>query len=330
MKVVKALLALVGILAVVSAFHAQNPTSPVLLDGVHYYVSDQKAAEEFFTGFFAGRVLPHPGSRPLEFVTFLSLRAGEGTINISPRGPYPGVGSADPERWKAELIEPAEDLPPRYGVFWLGVRAPSMNQTLTRLEIEGIRVTNRLLSLPHDILARAVMIEGPDFSRIVLVERKQPQRTGGGNRAIWGDFGIDHLLLLVQSAKENENFFRDVFAGRVTGRRQNVTTMKIAGATIVLAEPEALGLKRYQVQPRDPKKFRYGIDQLTFLYADLAAAVGKAKAKGYRFLVDGVRVNYYDKPTPYLSALILSPDGLRCEMAQEDGRAGPRVKAATN
>ncbi len=272
--------------------------------------------------------MPHQGSNPLRFVTFLSLRAGEGTINFSPRGPFPGVRVGEYESWAREVIEPAEDLPPRYGVHWLGIRALLMNRTLTRLEVEGVRVTQRMLSLPHDILARAAMVEGPDFTQIVLVERKPQSNPGANNKAIWGDFGIDHLLLLVKSAKENETFFRDVFAGRVIGRRQGVTTMKVADATIVLAEPEALSLKRDRVQPRDSKKFRYGIDHLGFLYADIATAVEAAKAKGHKFLLDGVRMNYHDEPTPYFFAIIFSPEGLQCKMVQEDGRAGPRVKAA--
>jgi catechol 2,3-dioxygenase-like lactoylglutathione lyase family enzyme len=182
-----------------------------------------------------------------------------------------------------------------------------------------------MLSLPHDILARAAMIEGPDFNQIALVERKQQQRPKPDNTSIWGDFGIDHLMLLVKNAKENEIFFRDVFAGRVIGRRPYVTTMKIADATIVLAEPEAVGLKRNQVQTHDPKKFRYGIDHLGFLYSDVKAAVESAKAKGYRFLLDGARMSYYGAPTVYTFAVIFNPDGLHFEMVQEDGRTKARV-----
>jgi hypothetical protein len=169
------------------------------------------------------------------------------------------------------------------------------------------------------------MIEGPDFSQIALVERKQQQRPGMIDRAVWGDFGIDHLMLLVKSAKENEFFFRDIYAGRVTGRRPHVITMKVADATIVLAEPEALGLKRANVQPRDPKTFRYGIGHLGFLYPDIKPAVEAAMAKGYQFMLNVARVKYYDEPTAYTIAITLNPDGLPCEMVQEDGRAKARI-----
>ncbi len=300
---------------------------PVLLDDIHYYVSDRNAAEEFFTGFFGARVMPHPGPKPLEFVTFLSLRPGEGTIGISPRGPFPGIHVDDRNRWKREIIEPSEELPPTYGVFWLGIRTPTLIETLTRLEIEGMKVTQRMLSLPHDFLARAVLVEGPDFNRIALVERRDQQVSKPHERVAWGDFGVDHLLLLVKSAKENEIFFREVYAGRVTGRRPNIVTMKVANTIIVLAEPEAFGLKRENVQPRDPKKFRYGIDHIGFLYPDLKTAVSAAMSKGYRFLPEGTRMNYYDEPTAYTYAITLSPDGLPCEMVQEDGRTGPRTNA---
>ena len=183
-----------------------------------------------------------------------------------------------------------------------------------------------MLSLPLDILARAVMIEGPDFNQIILVERKEQQNTKKADKVVWGDFGIDHILLLVKNVKDNEIFFQDVFAGRVTGRRLNVTTMRVANSTIVLAEPESLGLKRENIEPQNIKKLRYGIDQLGFLYADVRPAVSAAMEKGYKFMIDGVRMNYYGVPTAYVVAVTHSPDGVRCEMVQEEGRKGPRIK----
>lgn len=334
----KALLALVFVFALIinSIWHStdsiwmpqsQKIPAPVLLDDIHYYVSDRKAAEEFFIEHFAARVMPHPQPRPLQFITFLSLRQGEGTINISPRGPFPGIRLDDPNQWNQEVTEPSEDLPPVYGVYWLGIRSGALNQTLTRLEIEGVRVAQRMLSLPHDILARAAMIEGPDWNQIALVERKQQSRPNAEENAVWGDFGIDHLLLLVKSMKDNETFFRDLFGGSVVMRRNHLTTMKVAGTMIILVEPEALALKRETVQPRDPKKFRYGIDHIGFLYADLKPAVELAKAKGYTFLREPATVNYYDEPTAYTLAIILSPDGLQCQMVQENGRARARTVA---
>ncbi|MCI0339029.1 MAG: VOC family protein [Acidobacteria bacterium] len=327
MKVLLALVfAFVFILTSVFALQPRTKPAPVLLDDIRYYVSDRRAAEEFFTNILAARVMPHPGTKPLEFITFLSLRPGEGTINISPLGPFAGVTPGSLNRWELEVIEPEIDLPPMYGVYWLGIRTSFLNQTLTRLEIEGVRVTQRMLSLPHDILARAAMVEGPDFNQIALVERKLSQRQAANDKSVWGDFGIDHLLLLVKSARENEVFFREVFGGRVNGRRPHMTTMKVADATIVLAEPEVLGLKRENVMPRDPKKLRFGINQIGFLYVDVRAVVEMAKAKGYRFLLDDTRMNYDGQPTPYTIAITNSPDGLPCQMIQEDGRTGARIK----
>ncbi len=322
-----------SVFALVSVFASQpkRPATPVLLDYVHYYLSDRQAAEEFFINHFGARTAAHPGKRPLDFITFLSLRAGEGTINVSPRGPIPGIEAGDPDIWQREVVEPSPDLPPVYGVHWVAIRTVNLNSSLTQLEFDGVRVTDRRLTLPYDILARAVLIRGPDFNHLALVERKGKKRPKNADDAPqWGDYAIDHLLLLVKSADENEKFFQDVYAGRVTRRRPHITTMKVANATIVLAEPEGIGLKRQTVQPRDPKKFRFGIDNIGFLYEDVKVAVEAAKAKGYKFLPEGVRMNYFGEPTVYTVAATLSPDGLQCEMAQQDGRIGPRTKAPAN
>src|SRR5262245_6368113 len=75
-------------------------TTPALLDEVHYYVSNRKAAEDFFIEHLAARIVPHPPPRPLEHITILSLRSGEGTINISPRGPFAGIQGPEQDYWK--------------------------------------------------------------------------------------------------------------------------------------------------------------------------------------------------------------------------------------
>jgi catechol 2,3-dioxygenase-like lactoylglutathione lyase family enzyme len=322
----KALLAygtLLIILSISAYLHpSQRAPLPLLFDHIHYYVTDRRAAEAFFIERFAAQVIPLPGPRPLEFVTFLNLRAGEGTISISPRGPFKGI----PARGGVgEAIEPKEDSPPIHGVYWLALRTSSLNRTLTRLEIEGVRVTQRTLRMPHDMFARAVMIEGPDFSNIALVERRDTQGSKRGERVVWGEFGIDHIMLLVPDVKITEGFFRNVYAAKVMARRPSTTTLKIADATIVLAEPEALGLQRESVKAPDMQRFRYGVDHLGFLYADIKAAVESAKMKGYTFLSESTRLNYFDQPTVYTLATIMSPDGLRCEMFQEDGRTGPHT-----
>jgi len=300
-------------------------TTPALLDEVHFYVSNRKAAEDFFIEHLAARIVPHPPPRPLEHITILSLRSGEGTINISPRGPFAGIQGAEQDYWKQQNTSSAEEPPPSYGLYWLGIHTTSLHQTLTRLEIEGIKVSQRSLSLPHDILARAALIEGPDYTRIALVERKKKIRSMANEKSSWGDFSIDHLMLLVKDAKENEVFFHDLFGGKVTSRRPKVTTMKIADATIVLAEPEALGIKREDIPVRDPDKLSLGDAQIRFLYFGIKPAVEMAKARGYKVIFDGTRMTYFDLPTVYTVALTFSPDGLQIEMAQEVGRTGPRI-----
>src|SRR5262245_17090829 len=173
-------------------------STPSLLDEIHYYVSDRKAAEDFFIEHLAARVVPHPPPRPLDYVTFLSLRSGEGTISVSPRGPFAGIRGTEQDQWKQQLSSSAEEPPPSYGLHWLGIRTSSINQTLTRLEIDGIKVSQRSLSLPHDVLGRAALIEGPDYIRLALVERKEKNRPKLIEQASWGDFGIDHLMLMVK------------------------------------------------------------------------------------------------------------------------------------
>jgi catechol 2,3-dioxygenase-like lactoylglutathione lyase family enzyme len=327
MKTFLACGALLLLLATSAQLHpSQKAPVPLLLDHIHYYVSDRGAAEAFFIEHFAAQVIPNPGPRPLEFITFLNLRAGEGTISVSPRGSYEGISTGTSSRLKREVIEPKEDSPPLYGVYWLALRTASLNHALTRLEIEGVRVTQRTLSMPHDLLARAVMIEGPDYNNIALVERRNTQRSRTNEKVAWGDFGIDHIMVLVEEVKTNEDFFRNVYSAKVIARRPSVATLKIADATIVLAEPEAVGLKRESVQSPAPGKFRYGVNHLGFLYADIKAPVETAKAKGYTFISDTFRVKYFDQPTVYTLATIISPDGLLCEMFQEDGRTGPHIQ----
>ncbi|MCI0662377.1 MAG: VOC family protein [Acidobacteria bacterium] len=294
--------------------------TPSLLDEVHYYVSDRLAAEDFFIEHLAARIVPHPPPMPLDYITFLSLRSGEGTICVSPRGPFAGIRSPEQDHWKQQLSSSAEEPPPSYGLHWLGIRTSSMNQTLTRLEIDGIKVSQRSLSLPHDLLGRAALIEGPDYIRLALVERNQRNRSKVIEKASWGDFGIDHLMLLVKNIKENEVFFRDLFGGKVTSRRPSVTALKVADATIILAEPEALGIKREDVQLRSPADAR-----IRFLFFDITPAVEMTKARGYKVIFDGSRMTYFDQPTGYTIAITFSPDGLPIELAQEVGRTGPRI-----
>jgi catechol 2,3-dioxygenase-like lactoylglutathione lyase family enzyme len=300
-------------------------TTPALLDEVHYYVSDRKTAANFFIEHLAARIVPHPPPMPLDYVTFLSLRSGEGTINVSPRGPFAGIRGSEQGEWKRQLTTSGREPPPTYGLHWLGIRTTSFHQTLTRLEIDGVKVSKRSLSLPHDLKCRAALLEGPDFNRLALVEGKQKNRSKAIEKASWGDFGIDHLMLLVKDLKANEVFFRDLLGGKVETRRSGVTAMKVADTTIVLAEPEALGIMREDVQARDLDKLIFGDAHIRFLYYDIRPAVSMAKARGYKVIFDGTRMTYFDQPTAYTVALTFSPDGLHIEMAQEAGRVGPRI-----
>ncbi|MFN7948549.1 MAG: hypothetical protein U0Z53_24565 [Blastocatellia bacterium] len=293
-------------------------TAPLMFDAVHYYTPDREAATHFFRELFGARGMALAGKRPPGFIDLLSLRPGEGVISISAPGALPGVTANELKGHPPELMRTAPDLSPVYGPHWLGIRTAALNQALTELEVEGVRVSQRHLLLPGEIGVRAALIYGPDDSLIALVER----------RGAKGDtpFSLDHLQLLVRSLKENEQFFQRVYAARVLRRYPHTTVMKAADLTLVLSEPAALGLRDSEVQPRDARRLRPGISHLRFLFADVKAAVQAAQSKGVKFQLDGVRLNYDHEPLPYLLAVALSPDGWPCELVQEDGRTGPRTQ----
>ena len=277
---------------------------------------DRAATERFWKEAFGAREMAHPGPRAIAFITFLNLGPGEGSIMISPPGPFEGMAVGDPGRWRREVVPVTPDLPPAFGVHWVGVRTGSLTVAVSRLKAAGIRAREGV-RLPAEPLARAALVLDPDDNLVAVVERAGA--TG---------FGFDHLQLLVGSVDENERFFRDVLAGEVGDRRSGTTVMRVGGAAIVLSEPEGLGLRRPDVQPRDPSKFRYGIDHISFLYADARTAAESARAKGYRFPLEPRVLTYFGEPTVYTFGFTLSPDGLQCEMLTEEGRRGPRTRLA--
>lgn len=293
-------LVLWGVIALAQA--PSRPARPLRLAEIQYQIGDRQTLASFFQEHFGARALPAPGNP--DAVARVDLRAGESVIHLL--------------RQAAGTRGSADTPGPGYGVYWLGLRTANLPQTLTRLEIGGVRVRERVLDLPHDVLTRAALIEGPGDSLIALVLRKDRRIANRRDPAPqWGDFGLDHLFLLVKSAKDNETFFREVFAGRVVKSRPHLTLMNVGGVTLVLAEPEVLGLRREQMHAPTEPSVRGGVLRLGFSSHDVTKAIATAKRRGDRLLQPAADTASVASSTDSAAAVILSPDGLPCALLQE-------------
>ncbi|MCS7018792.1 MAG: VOC family protein [Cytophagales bacterium] len=297
---------------------AQSPLEPIMLDDIHYYMSDRDSTNRFFIKHFGARPMAQQPINPFQFIDFLLVRPGQSTINISARGPFPGMRVRDPKRWSRTQVEPSPNLPPMYGMDWLAFCTKNLKKAIAQLKKEGIIFINEKFKLPAEPNAKAALLWGPDYNRLVIVERK--------NDSGITPFGIDHLQYIVEDLEANIRFFSDVYQGKVMSRSQYVATMLVGGHTFVLATPEGMGLERSLVVRRSPDFFRYGVDHLGFMYHDIRPAFENAKAKGYQFALDPTRMHYYDAPTVYTFAITATPDGMQMEMYQEDGRTSARTQ----
>lgn len=306
-------------LAVISLYaFAQNPLEPIMLDDIHYYMSDRDSVNRFFIKHFGARPMAQQPVNPLRFIDFLLVRPGQSTINVSARGPFPGMRVRDPKRWNRTVIEPSPDLPPMYGMHWLAFCTKDLAQAVSKLKNEGIIFIEEQFRLPSEPEAKAAMLWGPDYNRIVIVER--PDDSG------ITPFGIDHLQYIVEDLEANIRFFSEVYQGKVIRRDKELAVMHAGGHTFVLATPEGMGLERQKVVKRHPDFFRYGVDHLGFMYHDIRPAFEHAKSKGYTFALEPTRMQYYDAPTVYTFAITATPDGMQMEMYQEDGRISARTQ----
>jgi catechol 2,3-dioxygenase-like lactoylglutathione lyase family enzyme len=304
-------------------FYSKNALSqkPIMLDDIHYYVSDtsvRDVANNYFKTFFKGRAMAEQGLNPLSFIDFISLRPDESTLNISSPGPFPGVKVGDPKRWLREKIIPSPSNPPMYGVRWLAINTKSIHKTVKKLLNAGYEVAIEDFTLPTEPNVNAVAMYGFDYNIIVLVERPKMKKSKT-------PFGIDHLQLLVKNLEDNVMFYQTVLGAEIIDKKDRSTVLKIGNHRFVLSEPEALGLTREQVVERDPKKFVANIDHLGFLYDEVEPAFYGAKANNYKVVMEPKMLMYYDKPTPYTFCILMSPDNLQIELEQEDGRTGGRT-----
>lgn len=295
---------------------------PIMLDDIHYYVSDssvREVANNYFKTFFKGKTMVEQDMNPLAFIDFIALRPDESTINISSSGPFPGVKVGDPKRWIREKVLPSTNNPPMYGVRWLAINTRSIKKTVKQLLKAGYDFAAEDFSLPTEPEVNAVAMYGFDNNIIVLVERPKTKKSKN-------PFGIDHLQLLVKNLEENVKFYQTVLGAEIIDKRDRSTVLKIGNHRFVLSEPEALGLARDQVAERDAKKFVPNIDHLGFLFDEIEPAFYAAKGNNYKVVMEPKILMYYDKPTPYTFCILMSPDNLQIELEQEDGRTGGRTR----
>lgn len=289
--------------------------APIMLDDIHYYTLDREAVNVYFEEHFGTRAMLEDSPNPFEFIDFQLVRSEQSTINISGSGPFPGIKVGDPKRWERKLVKPSPENPHRYGVHWLGMGTKNLTLAKNQLKSEGVQILEENFKLPH-IDQPSLLCYGPDYNLLVVTEIT-------ADKAVTPYF-IDHLLLLVKDLKANVKFFEDVFQGKIQKRNKDWVQMKIANQNFVLATPEALNLDRTGILDRDPTVFQPNIDHLGFLYKSITPAYENAVAKGYEFLSPPIKIKYYDKPTLYTFGITYSPDGLQCELFEEEGRTSSR------
>lgn len=290
---------------------APDPRAPLRLEEIHYYLTNPASAILFLESHFEAREVVQPGTPRLHYITMLALEPDEGVFQLSPPGPFDGIVDGDPKQWSKEMVPPAVNLPARYGVYWVGIRTTSLKKAMQKIESRGVTVQEHRLVLPIDPRAKAASIYGPDLNVFALVER--PRR-----HSDTGEFGLDHVQLLVKNVAENVRFFEEVFAAQVQGKSEHQAFLTIGGFPLALSDPEGLDLVRADVQERSPSQFRFEADHLSFLYSDIHPAVDAAIAKGRKFAQQPARLEYFGKPTAYTYAVINSPDGLPFELVMHD------------
>lgn len=289
---------------------------PILLDDIHYYVSDstvREVAVNYFKSFFKGRIMAEQAMNPLPFNDYISLSPEESTITISTAGPFLGINEENPKRWVHEKIKPSAHNPPMYGVHWVAFNTKNIRKTVKNLLKAGYDFATENFTLPTEPEVNAVAMYGFDYNIIVLVERPKMKK-------MTSEFGIDHLQLLVNNLEENVKFYQTVLGAVITDKRERSTVLKIGNHQFVLSEPEALGLVRERVVEHNPKKFVANIDHLGFLYDEIEPAFYAAKANNYRVIMEPKPLKFYDKPTPYTICILKSPDNFQIELQQEEGR----------
>jgi len=294
---------------------------PILLDDIHYFVSDssvRQVAENYFKTFFKGRAVAEQVINPLPFNNYISLRPGESTITVSSSGSFAGINEDNPRRWMREKMTISASNPPVYGVYWMAFNTKNIRKTVKKLLKAGYHFAKENFTLPTEPEVNAVAMYGFDDNIFVLVERPEMKKMPK-------EFGIDHLQLLVNNLEENVEFYQTVLAAEIIEKNERSTVLKIGNHKFVLSEPEALGLVREKVIMRNPKRFNANIDHLSFLYDEIEPAFYGAKGNYYQIIQEPKPILFYGKSTPYTVCKVLSPDNLQIEFLQEEGRTNGRI-----
>ncbi len=294
-----------------------TPT-PLILDNMHYYVQDRVATRRFFQENFQAQVAQQQAPA-LKFMDFLILNPEQGTINISGRGPFEGIAVGDLSKWEKEIVKPAPDLPPTYGVYWIALKTRDLDKAIQSLKAHQVEFISEDFPLPSEPNVPAAMLWTPDYERIVMIERSAYEGKT--------PYALDHLLLLVSDLNLHQSFFQDIFQAEVISQKNQFTHLKIADFDLHLAEPNGIGLDEQTVKFREKDKFYFGIDRFVFLYEDIKPAYEAAQAKGYKFLFPPMGMEYFEESTPYEFTIFYTPDQFQLEMTSEQGRSGPRAVA---
>jgi catechol 2,3-dioxygenase-like lactoylglutathione lyase family enzyme len=290
---------------------------PILLDNIHYYVSDsskKQAAVNYFKTFFMGREMAEQPMNPLTNTDFILLRPEEATITIS----FPDSVSrlkGDISKKQGKVNEDAKSLP-AYGIRWVAISTKSIKKTVKKLLKAGYDFATQDFILPTEPNENAVAMWDFDNNIMVLVERpKMKSKTS---------FGIDHIQLMVKNLEDNIKFYQDVVLAEVLEKTGRSAVLKIGNQKIIMSEPEVLGLVREQVLENDFKNFRANIHHLGFLYDDIEPAFYAAKANNYKIISEPKVLLFNNKSTPYTYCLLMSPDNLPIELQEEEGRYSGR------
>lgn len=299
---------------------------PILLDNIHYIVSDSAIKAEanfYFKTFFKGRAMAQPEMNPLVLVDFISLRPDESTVNISTSDPLQNLNNDSYQGKTNQKTILSSKNPPMYGVRWVAINTRNIRKTVKSLLKAGYEFALEDFTLPTEPDINAVAMYGFDNNIFVLVERPKMKKQKT-------EFGIDHLQLLVNNLEDNVKFYQTVLAAEIIDKKERSTVLKVGNHRLVLSEPEALGLVREQVIERNPKKFIANINHLSFLYDEIEPAFYGAKANNYTVVMEPTLLKYNDKPTPYTFCVLLSPDNLQIDLEQEEGRTSAKKIISEN
>jgi catechol 2,3-dioxygenase-like lactoylglutathione lyase family enzyme len=126
-------------------------------------------------------------------------------------------------------------------------------------------------------------------------------------------YELDHIHIRCQDLEASIKYYQELFGARETGRGEAkgmpIVRLSLGGAPIALS-PRREGMEVEFLSGRP----RYGVWQIGFKVADLAAAMAELTAKGAKFTAGPVVLG------PHLSvAFVQAPDGVEVEIMEHRG-----------